>query len=139
MGDLYADPPQRFEAGTPPIAQAIGLGAAIDYVSALGMDNIAAHERQLVEYLLGQLRNVEGVRVLGSDRADGSMQPPGSAAIYLVTDDPDAVFEAAVAAGGSVDREMVDQDYGGRGGSVRDPEGSHWSFGSFQPGSAPEA
>ena len=81
-GSTYADPPQRFEAGTPPIAQAIGLGAAIDYVSALGMDNIAAHERQLVEYLLGQLRNVEGVRVLGSDRADGR-----GGAVSFVLDD----------------------------------------------------
>lgn len=70
-GSTYADPPQRFEAGTPPIAQAIGLGAAIDYVSALGMANVAAHERQIVEYALGQLRNVEGVHILGSDQAQG--------------------------------------------------------------------
>lgn len=72
--------------------------------------------------------------MFGAVRPDAPLQPAGSAAVYLVTDDPDAVFDAAVAAGASVERAMVDQDYGGRGGSVRDPEGNHWSFGSYQPG-----
>ena len=58
---------------------------------------------------------------------------PGCGAAYLVTDDPDAAFAAAVAAGATVQREMVDQEYGGRGGSVADPEGNHWSFGNYQP------
>ena len=57
----------------------------------------------------------------------------GGSAAYLVTDDPDGVFDSAVAAGASVVRPMQDQDYGGRGGSVADPEGNHWSFGSYQP------
>ncbi|TQK70913.1 VOC family protein [Nocardioides sp. SLBN-35] len=72
--------------------------------------------------------------MFGAVRPDAPLQPAGSAAVYLVTDDPDAVFDAAVAAGAAVERPMVDQDYGGRGGSVRDPEGNHWSFGSYQPG-----
>lgn len=55
------------------------------------------------------------------------------AGIYLVTDEPDAVFDAAVASGATVQRPMVAHDYGGRGGSVLDPEGNHWSFGSYQP------
>lgn len=71
--------------------------------------------------------------MFGSERADGGLSGTGPAAAYLVADDPDAVFDAAVAAGATVVREMVDQDYGGRGGSVRDPEGNHWSFGSYQP------
>lgn len=71
--------------------------------------------------------------MFGSDRAGSAIAGTGPAAAYLVTDDPDAAFDAAVAAGGSVVREMVDQDYGGRGGSVTDPEGNHWSFGSYQP------
>ena len=57
----------------------------------------------------------------------------GCSAAYLVSDEPDAVFERAVVAGATVVRAMVDQDYGGRGGSVNDPEGNHWSFGSDQP------
>lgn len=58
----------------------------------------------------------------------------GHGACYLVTPDPDAIFERAVGAGATVLRPMVDQDYGGRGGTVRDPEGNQWSFGDYQPG-----
>ncbi|MBK7473032.1 MAG: cysteine desulfurase [Betaproteobacteria bacterium] len=58
--------PQKFEAGTPPIAAAIGLGAAIDYLSAIGMDAIAAHERALLGYATEQLRRIPGVRLIGT-------------------------------------------------------------------------
>ena len=71
--------------------------------------------------------------MFGSERDDSAISGTGPAAAYLVTDDPDAAFEAAVAAGATVVRAMVEQDYGGRGGSVTDPEGNHWSFGSYQP------
>src|SRR5690348_8516983 len=64
-GTTFAKPPHRFEAGTPMIAQAVGLGAAIDYVSALGMAEIAAHERQLVARALDGLRGIDGVRIIG--------------------------------------------------------------------------
>ena len=71
--------------------------------------------------------------MFGAARPDSPLHEPGKAGLYLVTDEPDAVFDAAVAAGATVQRAMVDQDYGGRGGSVLDPEGNHWSFGSYQP------
>ncbi|WP_028644095.1 VOC family protein [Nocardioides sp. URHA0020] len=71
--------------------------------------------------------------MFGSQRPDGVVTNVGGSAAYLVVDDPDALFDKAVAAGATVVREMVDQDYGGRGGSVEDPEGNHWSFGSYQP------
>ncbi|WP_028638446.1 VOC family protein [Nocardioides sp. URHA0032] len=74
-----------------------------------------------------------GGLMFGSDRPDGAVTNVGGSAVYLVTDDPDEVFDRAVGAGATVVREMVDQDYGGRGGSVEDPEGNHWSFGSYQP------
>jgi cysteine desulfurase/selenocysteine lyase len=61
----YAKPPHKFEAGTPPIVEAIGLGAAIDYISHLGLDNIHAHEQAITGYLLDGLATVTGVRVLG--------------------------------------------------------------------------
>jgi cysteine desulfurase/selenocysteine lyase len=64
-GTTYAEPPHRFEAGTPMIAEAVGLGAAIDYVSALGMDEIAAHEHELVTYALQRLSALEGVQIIG--------------------------------------------------------------------------
>ncbi len=61
----YAGPPHRFEAGTPPIAQAIGLAAAADYLTAVGMDNVAAHERAITAYALERLQAVPGIRILG--------------------------------------------------------------------------
>src|SRR6202000_2630719 len=51
----YNDPPHRFEAGTPPIVQAVGLGAAIDYVDSLGRENIAAHEAEITAYATERL------------------------------------------------------------------------------------
>ncbi len=57
--------PWKFEAGTPAIAEAIGLGAAVDYLTALGMENIRAHERELTAYALEQLDGKAGVRILG--------------------------------------------------------------------------
>lgn len=71
--------------------------------------------------------------MFGSERSDGLIDNTGRSAAYLVVDDPDATFDRAVAAGATVLLEMVDQDYGGRGGSVADPEGNHWSFGDYQP------
>jgi cysteine desulfurase/selenocysteine lyase len=64
-GSTYAPIPHKFEAGTPPIAQAVGLGAAIDYLSALGMENVAAHEHALTTYALHRLGEIEGVRFIG--------------------------------------------------------------------------
>jgi cysteine desulfurase / selenocysteine lyase len=61
----YALPPTRFEAGTPPIAQAIGLGAAVDYLAHLGMPAVAGHEKELVGYALEALATVPGLRVFG--------------------------------------------------------------------------
>ena len=62
----YREPPHRFEAGTGSIADAVGWGAAIDYVSALGMGNIAAHERDLLEYGTEALLHVPGLSIIGT-------------------------------------------------------------------------
>ena len=67
----YAPPPHRFEAGTQPIAQAVGLGAAIDYLSSLGMSEIQAHETEITGRLLAGLGGLAGVHLLGpTDRDD---------------------------------------------------------------------
>ena len=58
--------PHKFEAGTPPIAAGIGLGAAIDYLESIGMDRIAAHEHELLDYATDALRTVKGVRIVGT-------------------------------------------------------------------------
>ena len=63
---LYADLPYKFEAGTPNIAGAIGLGEAIDYVEALGFDRIMAHEQELLDYGSRALSSIEGVRIIGT-------------------------------------------------------------------------
>jgi cysteine desulfurase/selenocysteine lyase len=67
-GSTWAEPPFKFEAGTPDIAGAIGLGAALDYVSALGLEAIAAHEHGLLEHATEVLLAVPGVRLIGTAR-----------------------------------------------------------------------
>jgi len=64
-GSTFALAPHRFEAGTPPIAQAVGLGAAVDYLSGIGMDAIRWHEKELVAYALPRLEEVPGLRIIG--------------------------------------------------------------------------
>ncbi|MGA8851214.1 MAG: cysteine desulfurase [Aeromicrobium sp.] len=65
----FARPPARFEAGTPPIAQAIGLAAAADYLTRIGMENVAAHEQQITAYALGALQEIDGLTVIGPKEA----------------------------------------------------------------------
>ena len=64
----YAKPPARFEAGTPPISQVIGLGEAIDYLNEVGMKNIAAYENSLLEYGTSLFKDIDGVRIIGNAR-----------------------------------------------------------------------
>jgi cysteine desulfurase/selenocysteine lyase len=64
-GSTYAPPPQRFEAGVPMTSHAVGLGAAVDYLSAVGMERVAAHEDALTERALAGLAEIPGVRILG--------------------------------------------------------------------------
>jgi cysteine desulfurase/selenocysteine lyase len=64
-GTTYAELPEKFEAGTQAIAEVIGLGAAVDYVSGIGLDRIHAHEQRLLEYALEALSEIEGLRVFG--------------------------------------------------------------------------
>jgi|DewCreStandDraft_5_1066085.scaffolds.fasta_scaffold00215_12 cysteine desulfurase/selenocysteine lyase len=61
----FADVPERFEGGTPAIAQAIGLGVAVDYLSSLGMEAVRQHEQELTAYALERLATVEGLRIFG--------------------------------------------------------------------------
>ena len=72
-GVTYAEPPHRFEAGTPPIVQAIGLGAALDYMQSIGVARIAAHEADLTAYASEQLSRVNALRVIGNAKAKGGI------------------------------------------------------------------
>ena len=66
-GSTYAPIPYKFEAGTMPIAESVGLGAAVDYLTGLGMDAIAAHERGITAYALERLHDVPGLTIIGPD------------------------------------------------------------------------
>jgi cysteine desulfurase/selenocysteine lyase len=69
----YGDPPHKFEAGTPPIVEAIGMGAAIDYINSIGKDRIAAHEHDLLTYAQERLRDINALRVIGQARNKGAI------------------------------------------------------------------
>ncbi|HXC80486.1 MAG TPA: aminotransferase class V-fold PLP-dependent enzyme, partial [Trebonia sp.] len=64
-GSTFQPPPARFETGVPPAPQAAGLGAAVDYLTSLGMDNVAAHEESLTAHAIDALLDIKGVRILG--------------------------------------------------------------------------
>jgi cysteine desulfurase/selenocysteine lyase len=77
----YAEPPARFEAGTPNIAGAVGLGAAIDYLQSIGLDKVAAHEEMLLRYATEKMQQIPGVRIVGTAAHK-------AAVISFVVDDP---------------------------------------------------
>lgn len=69
----YNEPPHRFEAGTPPIVQAIGLGAALDYMDSIGRENIARHEADLKDYAHQKLKEINSLRVFGEAPGKGAI------------------------------------------------------------------
>lgn len=72
-GVTYNEPPHRFEAGTPPIAQAIGLGAALDYMDGIGRAQIAAHEADIGDYAMEQLSAINSVKIFGKAEGKGAI------------------------------------------------------------------
>ncbi len=74
-GTTYADPPARFEAGTPAIAQAIGMAAALRWLDGLGMEAVLAHEREIADYALESVATVPGLRVFGPPRSPRRVGP----------------------------------------------------------------
>jgi cysteine desulfurase/selenocysteine lyase len=70
---IYADLPNKFEAGTPAIASQIGLGAAIDYLNSIGREQAAAHEHELLRYATERISAIEGVRIIGTARDKASV------------------------------------------------------------------
>lgn len=70
----YASPPSRFEAGTPAIGEAIGLGAACSYLKSVGMDRIHRHECMISEYLYQRLESIDGIRIIGPPPPTSSLR-----------------------------------------------------------------
>ncbi|MCK9181371.1 MAG: cysteine desulfurase [Fibrobacteraceae bacterium] len=69
----FAKPPERFEAGTPAIAEVIGFGKAIDWINQVGIENIAAHEAEIIAYATEQLSQVQGLHILGNPKSRGAL------------------------------------------------------------------
>jgi cysteine desulfurase/selenocysteine lyase len=74
-GTTYADPPARFEAGTPAIAQAIGMASALRWLDMVGMEAVREHEEQIADYALERLAEVPGLRLFGPPRGPGRLGP----------------------------------------------------------------
>ncbi len=113
--------------------------AAADFlVKAFGFEVRGIYGRDddpsIVEH--GELRWPLGGGVMfgsaGKDDGPFGTRLPGNDSVYVVCDDPDALFARATAAGAEVVRGLKDEDYGSRGFSVRDPEGNVWSFGTYR-------
>ena len=73
-GTTYNELPYKFEAGTPNISSVVGLGAAVDYLTGLGMDRIARHEKGLLEYMTSKLVDIDGIRLIGTAAQKTSVQ-----------------------------------------------------------------
>lgn len=112
--------------------------AALTFLAeAFGFEERAAYSRDgdpsIVEH--AQMRWPLGGGIMfgtaGKDDSPFGQRTPGNDSVYVVCDDPDALFERATAAGAEVVRGLADEDYGSRGFTVRDPEGNLWSFGTY--------
>lgn len=112
--------------------------AAIDFLGkAFGFDTAACYTRaddpSVVEH--AEMRWPLGGGIMlgtaGKDDSPFGRRQAGNDSVYVVCDQPDALFERATAAGATVERGLVDEDYGSRGFTVRDAEGNLWSFGTY--------
>jgi uncharacterized glyoxalase superfamily protein PhnB len=122
-----------------PILSFRNAHAAIAFLrDAFGFEEVATYTRDddpsVVEH--AEMRWPEGGGIMfgtaGKDDGPFGSRPPGTDAVYVVTDEPDALFARATAAGAEVVRGLADEDYGSRGFTVRDPEGNLWSFGTYR-------
>jgi uncharacterized glyoxalase superfamily protein PhnB len=107
--------------------------AMMTWLSAIGFVEHATYREDGIVVHAEWLWPAGGGLMFGQVRDEGVLKATGGSSAYLIDDDPDALFDKAVAAGATVVRPMVDQPYGGRGGTVTDPEGNSWSFGGYQP------
>lgn len=111
--------------------------AAIKFlVDAFGFDETAVHNDDKGRVVHAELRWPEGGGIMlgdsGREESEFSTMPTGCASVYVVTDDPDGIYQRATVAGAALVRELRDEGYGSRGFSVRDPEGNIWSFGTYR-------
>jgi uncharacterized glyoxalase superfamily protein PhnB len=109
---------------------------AIDFLErAFGFERHAVHETDDGAVAHAELRLGDDYVMLGATSAGEERfnQSAGHTSVYVVVDDPDAVYDRAKEAGATIERELTDQDYGSREFTARDPEGNLWSFGTYRP------
>jgi uncharacterized glyoxalase superfamily protein PhnB len=115
--------------------------AAIDFLcEAFGFERHAVYERDDGTVEHAQLSHGSGMVMLSTERDDedrGYGKHAGQGWLYVVVKDPDQHFAQAKAAGAQIIRELEDQDYGSRDYSAKDPEDNIWSFGTYDPATAP--
>ena len=130
---------ENTEVSVWPVLSYTNARAAIAFLTeAFGFEERAVHTREddpdVIEH--AELRWPRGGGVMfgtaGKDDGPFGRRRPGNDSVYVVCDDPDALFARATAAGAEVVRELRDEDYGSRGFTVRDPEGNLWSFGTYR-------
>ena len=111
--------------------------AAVTWLKAIGFTELSVHREESDPSVVAHAEMLwphGGGIMFGSTRENPDWPTsPGHGATYLVTDDVDGAYAAAVAAGGKPLRAPRDEDYGGRGATVHDPEGNLWSFGTYRP------
>jgi uncharacterized glyoxalase superfamily protein PhnB len=122
----------------PVLSYSDARGAIAFLTKAFGFEERAAYARDddpdIIEH--AQLSWPLGGGVMlssaGKDDSPFGQRKPGNDSLYVVCDEPDALFERATAAGATVERGLKDEDYGSRGFTVRDLEGNLWSFGTYR-------
>jgi uncharacterized glyoxalase superfamily protein PhnB len=100
---------------------------------AFGFEPVALYEDDRGGVAHAEMRWGTDLIMFGSAREDYYPERVGQGWVYATCDDPDALHERATAAGAEVAMDLIDQDYGSREFAVRDLEGNHWSFGTYEP------
>lgn len=107
--------------------------AMMTWLSAIGFTEHATYRDESGRVVHAEWLWPGGGGIMFGAATDDNDKNVGRGAAYLVCADPDALAEKAAAAGATIDSPVRDQDYGGRGGGLKDPEGNGWAIGSYQP------
>jgi uncharacterized glyoxalase superfamily protein PhnB len=121
-----------------PVIRYRDAAAALDWLEqAFGFERVADYRDDDGKVAHAELRYGSGMVMIGEAREDGMGPPPGSGWNYVVVEDADAHHARAREAGAEIVSGLSDQEYGSRDYSARDPEGNHWSFGTYHPSLEP--
>src|SRR5437763_1596845 len=100
---------------------------------AFGFEPVTLYEDDHGDVAQAEMRRGSDLIMFGTARGDRNGERVGQGWVYVTCDDPDTLYARAKSAGADVIMELTDQDYGSRDFAVRDPEGNHWNFGTYEP------